>query len=96
MGFIVHPKEERRIWSQKSEFGEPIPLLMKAGWNLCTKPNDIWVKEVCAKYQCDNDIFPVVDQRRPGSNLRREIVKVWDSLCPNLIWTVGNGRRIHF
>lgn len=83
MGFIVHPKEERRIWSQKSEFGEPIPLLMKARWNLCTKPNDIWVKEVCAKYQCDNDIFPVVDQRRPGSNLRHEIVKVWDSLCPN-------------
>lgn len=69
---------------------------MKVGWNLCMNRDKLWVKVIQAKYKCGVDILPTIEDRRPRTNLWCGIVKNWENLMPNLIWRVGNGRKICF
>lgn len=45
--------------------------LIKAGWDLTSRREDLWVQVVRAKYKCGKDIIPTIMPKRPGSNLWR-------------------------
>lgn len=71
-------------------------MLMKVSWNMCTRPNNLWVRMMHSKYKCEDDVLPVIDQHRQGTNLWQGIVKNWEHFKPNLIWRIGNGRQVRF
>lgn len=48
--------------------------MMKVGWDLTAKREDLWVQVVRSKYKCGRDLMPRVSVDRPGSNL-------WRGLC---------------
>lgn len=43
--------------------------MMKAGWQLCMRRQDLCVEVVRAKYKCGPDMLPRIVQDKPGSNL---------------------------
>lgn len=71
-------------------------FMMKVGWNLCARKNDMWVKIIRSKYKCGEDLVPMINTRRQGSNLWRGICKNWNLVEKNMVWRVGNGNSISF
>lgn len=69
--------------------------MMKAGWHLLTRKEDLWVKVVKAKYKCGNDLIPKLIRDKPGSNLWRGLCRAWDNVKENIVWRVGDGRAIN-
>jgi len=48
-------------------------MLMKLGWDLIYKKDDIWMKVIKAKYKCGSDIIPRVNRKPEAFNLWRRI-----------------------
>lgn len=71
-------------------------FMMKAGWNLCARKNDMWVQIIRTKYKCGGELIPKINMKRQGSNLWRGICKNWNLVNSNLVWRVGNGNSINF
>ena len=42
--------------------------MMKLGWKLMNRRDDLWVKVIRSKYKCGNDLVPVIDHKRPEFN----------------------------
>ncbi|KAK4285196.1 hypothetical protein QN277_001926 [Acacia crassicarpa] len=51
--------------------------LMKLGWRLATKREDLWVKVIQSKYNCGNDKLPRINMSNPRSNLWSGIKRTW-------------------
>lgn len=51
--------------------------LMKIGWRLATKRDDLWVKVIKNKYNCGTDKLPRIDMSKPGLNLWSGIKRTW-------------------
>ena len=58
--------------------------MMKLGWQLTHRKDDLWVKIVRDKYKCGSDVIPNIDQRRLGSNVWSGIKSVWDKAKQNI------------
>lgn len=59
-------------------------FMMKVAWELCTKPIiDLWVRVVHSKYGCGEEVMPIIDKTRRGSNLWSSIKIVWDDFHAN-------------
>lgn len=43
--------------------------MMKVGWNIMNKKDDLWVRVIRSKYGCGDDIIPKVNKMVGGSNL---------------------------
>lgn len=71
-------------------------FMTKAGWNLCARKNDMWVKILRSKYKCGMDMVPIVKIDRQRSNFWRGIYKNWSLVDENLAWKVGNGVSVKF
>lgn len=71
-------------------------FMMKMGWNLCAKKDDMWVRILRSKYKCGSDIVPNIQTNRQGTNLWRGICKNWNLVEENLAWRVNNGRTVNF
>lgn len=69
--------------------------LMKAGWNLISNSDDLWVKVLKSKYGCGNDLVPRVNSKRMGTNFWRGICHVWPNVTSNIDWRVGDGELIN-
>lgn len=54
--------------------------LMKLGWNLSTRREDLWVKVVRNKYGCGADVIPKIEAGRVGSNLWKGIKRTWSKV----------------
>ncbi|KAK4283181.1 hypothetical protein QN277_000163 [Acacia crassicarpa] len=55
-------------------------FLMKIGWQLATRREDLWVKVLRNKYKCGSDILPRIEGSRPGSNLWSGIKRTWSKV----------------
>ena len=59
--------------------------MMKLGWKLMNRRDDLWVKVIRSKYKCGNDLVPVIDHKRPGSNnwlgIRNNWIEVMNDTC---------------
>lgn len=71
-------------------------FMMKAGWSLCSRKSDMWVKIIRSKYKCGTELVPRINTSRQGSNLWRGICKNWNHVNANLVWRVGNGESVNF
>lgn len=68
---------------------------MKAGWQLMTRREDLWVKVIRAKYCCGGDLVPRIDSGRAGSNFWKGIKQSWNNVEANITWRIGNRRSIN-
>ncbi|GAU42820.1 hypothetical protein TSUD_185780 [Trifolium subterraneum] len=59
-------------------------FMMCAGWNLCSKPESLWVSVIRSKYKCGPDLMPIISKERKGSNLWNEWGRhdLFDDLFP--------------
>lgn len=69
--------------------------MVKVGWQLATKKEDLWVKVIRAKYKCGSDLLPRIGKDKPGSNLWKGICHTWDHVEKNLVWRLGDGATIN-
>lgn len=65
--------------------------LIKVGFHVTTRREDLWMEVVRSKYKCGKDIIPSISRDRPGSNLWRGLVYVGEGVQNNTIWKVGKG-----
>lgn len=49
--------------------------LMKVGWNLMAKKDDLWVKIIRAKYKCGDDLIPKINGEELGPTSGGEFAK---------------------
>lgn len=70
-------------------------FMLKAGWQLISRKEDLWVQVVRSKYRCGNEIVPRMQVNKPGSNLWRGLCNVWEETQNNLVWRAGNGKSIN-
>lgn len=70
--------------------------MMKIGWSLYTKKDDLWILVIRSKYKCENDIVPLMNSKRSDSNLRRGIYSSRENVQNNLAWNIGDGTSIDF
>lgn len=70
--------------------------MMKAGWELCTKHNSLWVQVVRHKYRCGDAMIPMIKELNSASKIWRGVCKNWDKVIGNLVWRVGTGDHVNF
>lgn len=70
-------------------------FMLKAGWQLISRKEDLWVQVVRSKYRCGNEIVPRMQVNKPGSNLWRGLCNVWEETQNDLVWRAGNGKSIN-
>jgi hypothetical protein len=65
-------------------------FMMRAGWNICSKPNSLWVSVIRSKYRCDSDLLPIISKDRKGSNLWNGGAKTGENLLKMLfgVWVM--------
>ncbi|KAA3486170.1 reverse transcriptase [Gossypium australe] len=68
-------------------------FLMKIGFNLVSRKDDLWVRVLRSKYGWKSQL-PESIHRSQCSHLWRSPSKAWPLLCENLLWSVGNGETI--
>lgn len=61
-------------------------------FGICQRPHPI----IRNRYGCGNEMLPLVNTIKPGSNFWRGLFSTWDIFCRNIIWRVGNGRDVKF
>ncbi|KAH1107254.1 hypothetical protein J1N35_011022 [Gossypium stocksii] len=69
-------------------------FLMKIGFNLVSKNNDLWVCVLYLKYSWKEQL-PEFITRSQCSHLWRSLSKIWSLLRKNLAWSIGDGTSIH-
>lgn len=57
---------------------------------------DLRVQIMRAKYKCGDDMLPIIDTNRAGSNLWKGICNSWVKVQQNLWRTIGDGAQIQF
>ncbi|KAA3485757.1 reverse transcriptase [Gossypium australe] len=68
-------------------------FLMKIGFNLVSRKEDLWVRVLRSKYGWKSQI-PDSIHRSHCSHLWRSLSKAWPLISENLLWSVGNGETI--
>ncbi|KAA3471573.1 LINE-1 reverse transcriptase isogeny [Gossypium australe] len=68
-------------------------FLMKIGFNLVSRKDDLWVRVLRSKYGWKSQL-PESIHRSQCSHIWRSLSKAWPLLCQNLLWSVGNGETI--
>ncbi|XP_052112461.1 uncharacterized protein LOC127744218 [Arachis duranensis] len=92
---ICEPKHTGGLGIRHASLGNKA-FMMKAGWGLIAKKDDLWAKVLRSKYGCGNDTMPRVERKRSNSNIWRGICASWENVERNCIWRVGDGTRIRF
>ncbi|CAA0813004.1 Unknown protein [Striga hermonthica] len=71
-------------------------LLMNLEWHMLTKPNLLWVRVMCAKYNLKPNEMTGDFKFPNGSVCLRAVAKVWPHVRRGTRWALGNGRRAQF
>lgn len=66
-------------------------LIMKLAWGPITKPNALWVQILRAKYNCGQDVLPIIHKSRNHSNSWAGICQVWDRFIQGCKWNIRDG-----
>ena len=73
-----------------------LAFMAKIGWGLINNSDDLWVCVLHSKYRCGNDIIPQVRSSKGSSNLWRGVCRAWPMVENNVIWRIGDGKKIKF
>lgn len=65
-------------------------FMMKLGWKLINRRDDLWVNVIRTKYKCGNDLKPRIDEGRTGSNTWLGIRNNWKKVKENIVVDVPN------
>ncbi|KAK8644515.1 hypothetical protein V6N13_123820 [Hibiscus sabdariffa] len=68
---------------------------MKMAYKLVSDPDCLWVRVLRSKYKV-RELIPVSLRRSGSSRFWQGMVKVWEMVCPNLVWNIGDGRSADF
>lgn len=71
-------------------------FMMKLGWGLINRRNDLWVKLLREKYGCGDGIVPVMKDRKLRSQIWEEIQKNWEKTMKGVTWRLGDGENVRF
>ena len=72
-------------------------LLCKLSWWFSNDRNSLWRKVICSKFGEINGGWHTCDLRGGcGTSLWKEIRKEWPSFFQNVVFSLGDGRRINF
>lgn len=69
--------------------------LMKAGWHMISRRDDMWVEVIRSKYRCGHGSIPKINTSLSGSNFWRGICHSWDMVRDNVVWRVRSGSLIN-
>lgn len=69
--------------------------LMKAGWHLIKRREDLWVRTVKAKYRCGTDLMPKINSEMQGSNFWRGVCHAWPDSEKTIGWHIGGGNCVN-
>lgn len=69
---LCSPKEWGRLGLRSTRTINQIAL-MKTGWHLTTRRDDLWVRAIKAKYKCGNDLVPKIKNTIGGNNFWRGV-----------------------
>ncbi|KAK5835475.1 hypothetical protein PVK06_011164 [Gossypium arboreum] len=69
-------------------------FIMKLGFKLVTDHSSLWVNVLWSKYGVQNRLLESLSMGR-CSFLWRFLSKIWPLIRENLLWSVGNGRKIN-
>lgn len=70
--------------------------MMKVDWSLRTKRDDLWVRIMRSKYKCGEDLLPIIDRKKNGSNLWKGVCSSWRNFQENLGLNIGDGAKVEF
>ena len=70
--------------------------MMKVDWSLRTKRDDLWVRIMRSKYKCGEDLLPIIDRKKNGSNLWKGVCSSWRNFQENLGLNIGDGTKVEF
>ncbi|KAK4267368.1 hypothetical protein QN277_024155 [Acacia crassicarpa] len=76
---VCQPKSRGGLGIRHSNYFNQA-YLMKLGWRLIARRDDLWVKVVRSKYNCGIDMIPKIDLKRAGSNLWNGIKRTWSKV----------------
>ena len=72
-------------------------LLCKWSWRFANDRNSLWRKVICSKFGETNGGWHTCDLRGGyETSLWKEIRKEWPSFFQNMVFSLGDGRRINF
>lgn len=71
-------------------------FMMKAGWELCTNHDALWVRIIKSKYKCREGAFPIVSKACKSFNFWHGICRVWGHVEENILWRLGTGLNVNF
>lgn len=71
-------------------------FIMKLGWELLAKSNDLWVRVLKGKYCKGSLEHRQIRRRKTSSSLWKGICDVWHLVEKGLSWAVGDGRKVRF
>ncbi|KAK4275693.1 hypothetical protein QN277_018732 [Acacia crassicarpa] len=64
--------------------------MMKLGWNMMKRRDDLWVKVLRSKYKCGEDLVPRINTTRLGSNAWSGIKKSWEAVMEGTLMDEGS------
>lgn len=71
--------------------------MMKLAWNMVAQLQQLWVRIMCKKYGCSEQIWPTMEiKRRCTSSTWKAIVNSWKHVTPHISWTIGSGNTFQF
>ena len=71
-------------------------FLMKVGWKIIEKPDNLCSKVLISKYGRGKDLRREICARDGDSILWKELTRLWKDLEGGFSWQVGNGREARF
>lgn len=73
------------MWAMNDAF------LMKIGWGLIAKQDNLWVRVLKSKYGNANDGIVDVNASSSGSYFWRAIGRIWNDINKWVKWSLGDG-----
>ncbi|KAK4259282.1 hypothetical protein QN277_005629 [Acacia crassicarpa] len=66
--------------------------MMKLGWNMMKRRDDLWVKVLRSKYKCGDNLVPTINSTKLGSNAWSGIKKSWEAVMEGTLVDDGSQR----
>lgn len=72
------------------------PFLLKLGWQVLTKPNELWVQVLWSKYGRSTSAKREFICKDTDLHLLKNIAQLWSIISNNIKYEVGNGQEVLF
>ncbi|KAG6421923.1 hypothetical protein SASPL_118483 [Salvia splendens] len=70
-------------------------FMIKLGFHLVSKDKSLWARILREKYKVNSACLAVI-KRSSSSFVWRSLSRIWDHVCNNICWSIGDGVRTNF